>query len=239
MALPKFLVNAADVQVGELVTLSREESHHAIRVRRLKEGQEIVLIDGKGLIAHATIIDPNKNLLAAMVITKKIIDEPKVKVSVAISMPKADRQKTMFDMLAQLGITEIIPLKSEFNINSWTEKLAEKNAKILLEACKQSENPWVPKLLELKTLVACLDEATAKGTLVYYGHTQKDTANIIPAQRNSLVMIGPEGGFSGTELSLLSSKTQQVKPLQIGQHILRTETAAVALTSYFMAFFNN
>ncbi|MBL6737245.1 MAG: RNA methyltransferase, partial [Litoricola sp.] len=90
---------------------------------------------------------------------------------------------------------------------------------ILVNACEQSDNHWLPQLLEPTRFS---DLRLTGQTIV--AHPATTTATVDPLE-SSLLLIGPEGGFSDEEVQTLLKK--QVKPMSLGPRILRAETAAI------------
>lgn len=240
MALAKFFIDQTDVVVGDSVTLSPQESHHAVKVRRMKLGDKVVLLNGLGAKFSGFIHKCDRNALVIRVESVTSTEPQQRKVNIAVALPKGDRQKQMLEMLAQLGVTSITPLICDNSVSKYSEKVAERWSRTLLEACKQSENPFLPQLntavRPLEYVERNLDELAERDGLICYADINGDLATTL-ALNDSLerisVLIGPEGGYSNSELSMLEKKG--ISSVRLSSYILRIETAAVVAAAAFVS----
>ena len=232
MATPCFYHPSLTVD-DEQVHLLAAEASHAIKSRRLQIGQNIRLINGQGLVADAVISQMDRrNVIVTIVNVEQSLVAP-LQLHIAVAIPKGDRQKVMIDMLSQLGVNTITPLICEHSVTRFSDNLAEKWQRVAIEACKQSQNPWLPTLNMPQTLEQIIEK---NNQLLAY--TDVDGDNIAAVCGSEFVffaamtvVIGPEGGFSPSELSYLRS--QQLNAICLSGSILRTETAAVSVASQF------
>lgn len=239
MALAKFFIDQSDISAGDSITLSPQESHHAFKVRRMKQGDELMLLNGIGAKVTGVIHQCDRNALVVHVSSVTQIQEPLRRVEIAVALPKGDRQKQMLDMLAQLGVASITPLLCEFSVSQYSEKIVQRWQRTLLEACKQSENPFLPEIHEAQTPLSFVDahfaNAVSSDDLIYYADIDGITPSALvfkdEPQRVS-IMIGPEGGYSNSELSALQKKG--IPRLKLSHYILRIEAAAVAAAAAFI-----
>ena len=133
----------------------------------------------------------------------------------------------MIDVLTQLGVSEIIPLRCEHSVTKFTENMSQKWLRAAVEACKQSQNPWLPAISN-----ECdLDELLSDGNrnCVFANADGLSLSELLDNCSNTTVLIGPEGGFSDNEFAKL--KQFSVPSMAIGTYILRTEAAAIAAAS--------
>ncbi len=229
MAIPCFYLPELECD-GVRVDLPETESAHALQSRRLKSGARINLINGRGLTGQAEIIKTTKRLVTVQVesVTSHVRSEPGL--TIAVAMPKGDRQKVMVDMLTQLGVTKIIPLVSRYSVTNVKEAQIKKLQRLVIEACKQSQNPWFTEIAHPSSIAAVLDQAAA----AYYANQGGDSISEYKNIEGPVtVLIGPEGGFSESEVD--EFEKNEIASISVGQHILRTETAAIALASVFMS----
>ena len=233
MALAKFFINQATLTIGDDVVLSEQESHHAIKVRRMKQGDEVMLLNGMGAKILGILQQPNHK---ASIITVKSVTQaqaPKYYINIAVALPKGDRQKQMLDMLAQLGVASITPLLCDHSVSQYSEKVAQRWKRTLLEACKQSENPFLPKIYAAQSPFDFIEKRTSDN-LIYYADMNGDSIPTIDIQddiKYISILIGPEGGYSDSELSMLEKK--HISKLKLSRYILRVETAAIAAAAAF------
>lgn len=234
MAIPKFFHNSGSLskfQAGDVLLLSEEETRHASMARRLESGSEMCLLDGNGGVAHGHFVELTKRV--GRVQLDEIIQNelPKNVIRVASAIPKGDRQKVMLDMLCQCGVAEFIPLNCEFSSASISTKQLEKWHKIVIEACKQSGNPFLMNIRQPIDMNQLLATDIWQNSTVYRAEqvpTPEDRSND-DRSRDKLAVIGPEGGFSQLEMQQMDSTGAQL--IHLGEHILRTETAAIAVVA--------
>jgi len=145
-------------------------------------------------------------------------------------MIKNDKMSDMVSMLVQLGVTEIIPIISEYTVHRNFNK--ERLERIIQESVEQCERCDIPDILEPILFDDFLK--TNKFDHIIYANEHESVNGKLSAaiakNKNIALMVGPEGGFSDKELDMLS-KSGAIS-VTLGKNILRAETAAVKLVSY-------
>lgn len=235
MALPRFFVDSELVSdaivVGAEITLSAEESRHATSSRRLTAGSRVELITGHGLLAIALIQTVGKQVVVRVESVQ--ISEPiKPALHIAVAVPKGDRMRTMLDMMSQLGVSSFTPLECEFSVTRAQPKHIDKWRRYLIEACKQSANPYLPTINPACRPAECVDIVRKQANPPWIGYADQ-SGQEFPRETLSndiCVLIGPEGGFSKAETTMFAEKG--VEACKFGDFILRIETAAVAATAF-------
>jgi len=231
MATPCFYYANLTKQLG-IVELSQAESAHALQSRRLRTGAEVNLINGQGLTAAALIHEVTRRRIFVEIQHVIAIPKPKVRLTLAVAMPKGDRQKVLVDMLTQLGVSKLIPLTCERSISILKDSHLEKLRRISLEACKQSQNPWLLEIANTESLEALLAVEGPKFYMHQAGGSWQIAKQKCAQSTDLTVFIGPEGGFSNDEFMALDAG--RAVSVALGEHILRTESAAIAAASLFM-----
>ena len=215
--------------------LSENESAHAIKSKRLRVGDECQLINGTGLTASCVVQNIEAKKLVALI--KEIFEHrpPDSLFSIAVALPKGDRQRTMIDMLTQLGVSDIYPLACRHSVTKFNTNTRKKWQRTAVEACKQSQNPWLPEIHELFSIEEMLQELNARAdTLACYADAAGDSILELSSPGKKLVvLIGPEGGFSKHEIECF--KASGLHALTLAKTILRTETAAVSAAAQLSA----
>jgi len=218
---------------GERVTLDARESRHARSARRLAEGQTITVFDGCGCIAPAIIGDTSGRAIEIELGESHLEPPLTPEIHLAVALPKGDRQSVMLNMLTQLGMASLTPLLCERSIVKPGRGFTDRGARICLEACKQSHNPRLPVLREPTELSNVLEAHSAIGSALIVAHPRGGPVNERLEQCANVntitVLIGPEGGFTDDEVAEMQESNAVA--VDLGRRILRTETAAVALTS--------
>lgn len=239
MAIPSFYCPALTVDVlsddEATITLSENESAHAIRSRRLKVGQVVNLLNGCGIIAKGTICKIDRRAVLVQVDSYEHVLPAHTALTIATAIPKGDRQKVMVDMLTQLGVSEIVPLSCEHSVTRYSDNLGEKWQRTAIEATKQSQNPWLPIITKGCRIEELLDRRDCR-FMYADGQGEGMAALCHELEENNdsslILLIGPEGGFSPSEINYFLD--HNVRPFRLTKHILRTEAAAVAATAQFM-----
>jgi 16S rRNA (uracil1498-N3)-methyltransferase len=225
MALPFFYVANLDTKS---IVLDEDTSKHVILVLRMKRGEELLLTDGKGKKVIAHIVDENRKRCMVEIGSTQMDAPPKRKVTVGISIIKnASRFEWFLEKATEIGVNEIYPLICE---RTEKEKFRfDRMQNILVSAMLQSQQTWLPQL----------HEPTIFGNvLTAGGYAQKFIAHCVEGDKKSLsdyfsnehntstlVLIGPEGDFTSTEIS--QALSNDFIPVAMGDTRLRTETAGI------------
>jgi len=228
MAIPKFFHQADNFRKEETIILSEDEARHASQSRRLQVSDEVLLLNGDGLIATGYFTELNRKKAVVLIKQVKEVKRSEKRIIIASALPKGDRQKVMIDMLTQLGVNDFIPLETEFSIVKANDKSLEKWRRLVIEACKQSGNPFLMNIHSPLSLSELMTNEVWHQSRVFFADQQaskKQLTNL--TEKNAcLAIIGPEGGFSDIELERFTS--EGTGKMQLSTHILRTEAAAVA-----------
>ena len=219
-----------------VVLLAKDEAKHATGARRLGEGDSVVLFDGRGTLAHASLLgtrDRRGNVEARIDSIER--HEPFApRIELATALPKGDRLSTLLDMATQAGVDHLIPLRCEWGVVKPHDETPDRWLRIAIESAKQSRRAWVP------TFAAPISVAQAcrggEGVCVAIAHpggmpipkaieswrSRGDAARGLATVR---ILIGPEGGFSEGELA--AAEAAGASRVSLSPHVLRIETAAV------------
>ncbi|NLA25559.1 MAG: 16S rRNA (uracil(1498)-N(3))-methyltransferase [Bacteroidales bacterium] len=213
------------------VFLDSTESHHCIKVLRLKQGDEIFVIDGKGGFAKAEIVSDNyKSCEIKILEIQQNFKHRNYYLHIGIAPTKnIDRIEWFVEKAVEFGIDEISFLlcqRSERkNIN------IERIEKIALAATKQSIKAYLPKINPLTKFNEFVDKNLEQNRYIAHcgDEFKEHFANIMPVNENILVLLGPEGDFTYDEIDIAKSKG--FVPISLGNSRLRTETAGIAVCS--------
>ena len=111
--------------------------------------------------------------------------------------------------------------------------MRDKWQRICVEACKQSQNPWLPTIGEYQTIRDFLEWCSEQSEITFfYADGSGERLSQLPVERDvTVILVGPEGGFSSGEVTQLQSAG--ISPVRLSTAILRTETAAISAASQF------
>jgi 16S rRNA (uracil1498-N3)-methyltransferase len=222
---------------GATLLLTGDEARHAAAARRLHDGDTLWLFDGHGGIARATLrrIAARGRTLELRIEERRSEPPPRPALHLACALPKGDRQQVLLDMATQLGMTRFTPLDCARSVVRSGANSPARWRKICLEACKQSRRLYLPAIEENSTAPDVARRAVAEASQVWLAHPAAQAVSITAAINQPVndvtLLVGPEGGFTETEIE--QAVAAGAKPLTLGASILRIETAAVALVAAF------
>jgi 16S rRNA (uracil1498-N3)-methyltransferase len=208
------------------IILSTEESKHATKVLRKKEGDILNFTDGKGHFykAEITVADTRKCRLK-VVSTEQKPKQHNYHLHIAIAPTKnMDRYEWFLEKATEIGIDEITPIICEHSERKVLK--TERCNRILLSAMKQSLKFHLPKLNEAISLQDFLKQDFEGGK--YIAHCEQGNKIELreeKKEKKTLILIGPEGDFSPNEIKL--ALQNQFKAVSLGTSRLRTETAGI------------
>ena len=241
MALPFFYISSYSVGQQEIV-LDEDNSRHVIQVLRMKTGDPLQLTDGKGILLTASILDSHKKKCTVKILSAETLPPKSQKVSIALSpLKNASRFEWFLEKATEIGVSEIIPLLCERTERQHTRQDSLQH--ILVSALLQSQQTWLPALSEPipfsqwlttadythRLIAHCLEEPRPTEDLAAWRRRQTTTgsaaASPAASAATSLILIGPEGDFSPTEVT--SALNKGFVPVTLGENRLRSETAGV------------
>ncbi len=214
--------------IEETHTLPEVESGHCVRVLRLKEGDAIEVVDGKGNCheCHITLAH-HKRCAVEIDATHHSLPHWGSRIVVAIAPTKnLDRMEWMVEKCTEMGIDGIIPLRCRYSERK--ELKTERLEKILVSAMKQSLKSTLPRLDEMTPINEVIAAPfEGKKYIAYCDKSipRREFAHEYCPDRDALIMIGPEGDFSPEEIE--KALAAGFVPISLGDSRLRTETAAV------------
>ncbi len=223
-----------------LIDLGEAESKHLSGVMRVKEGDRIELLDGEGRTGEGEVVEPHRKRTIVRLISharSAPIEPRRILVQALVREQKMD---WLIQKAVELGVHEIWPLQTERAVvQIRAGEAAKKTARwqaIALAACKQSGNPWMPRIAPVRTLGEALGAWPKEGAACF-GALQPGAVALPdflgPLRRNGCsrvaMFIGPEGDFSPGEAEQLTGAG--VQPVTFGPIVLRVETAAIFVLS--------
>ena len=206
--------------------LSEEESRHAIKVLRLKKGDKIEVINGKGASFVAQIMNEDAKKCNLKVVSKKTHDLKEYSLDIIVSPTKnADRIEWFVEKAIEIGVDKITLINA-----SRTERKKvrlDRLEKIAISAMKQSKTYFLPQITEVMSFNDVVEESFDGQRFV--AHCIEDEKKHLKSQLNVngkyQILIGPEGDFTEDEIRLAIQNN--FSPITLGENRLRTETAAL------------
>lgn len=215
-----------------LPELDRNEVHHLVRVRRVRPGESIEILNGRGQVARCRVEEVSARHLGLRL--EETLRHPprKLRRHLLVALPKGKTFSALLQKMVELGADEITPLLTE-NSEVPPEragKKAERWETVLVEGVKQSGNPWIPRLNTALPLAQTAG-GDQPGQIRLCAALQLDARPLrevlqagLPGSGSVQVFVGPEGDFSDEEYRLLRDSGCQF--VSLGHFVLRVETAA-------------
>lgn len=218
---------------SEIIVLDEEESRHAIKVLRKTTGDNLHVIDGKGGMYKATIIDPNhKHCTLSLIETMKEYEKLPYHLHIAIAPTKnIDRIEWFIEKATEIGIDSFTMLRSEHSERKTVNE--ERLEKVIVSAMKQSIKAYKPELNPMISFTEFVGQDFGEAEcFIAHCSTNFERRHLkesLSEKKDIVLLIGPEGDFSDTEIELAIKKG--FKSISLGSSRLRTETAALYATT--------
>lgn len=215
---------------GDRVALAGSEAHHLLHVMRAGVGAQVTLFDGSGAEFDAEVIAAGRADVQLAIRQRREVDrEIPFQFTVGVALPKGDRQRWLVEKLTELGVTRLVPLMTARGVAQPTGGAMARLERCVIEACKQCGRNRLLAIEPATELSPFLSQEWSSARWI--AHPGGIPHGELPRKAGTDVMIavGPEGGFSDEEVNLAITAGWQT--VDLGQRILRVETAAVALTA--------
>lgn len=207
---------------------------HIVQVLRMNSGEQLQITDGKGTSALATIVHTSKKSCEVNLSGIQKHEPPHTQLYLAIAFTKnASRNEWLLEKATELGASVIQPLTTQR-----TERVHLKEERwynILVSAMLQSQQYYLPILEKPKELKSIFEDVKSYEQKLI-AHCERDIARknlseLFLSQKNTCVLIGPEGDFTKEEIEM--AMDNDFKGIHLGNNRLRTETAAMSVCAYF------
>lgn len=214
--------------ITETLELPESDSRHAVKVLRMREGDELQVIDGRGTAYTCRLADAHRKHAAVEIISSTPMPLPWTQqLAVAVAPTKhLDRMEWLVEKMTEVGVNTIIPLLCERSERR--EIKTERLEKIAVSAMKQSLKATLPTIMPmtpLRELIKIMPDAQRVVAYCDPSIPRVDFAQTYEAGRDTLILIGPEGDFSPSEIKM--TLDAGFRPVTLGSNRLRTETAAL------------
>jgi 16S rRNA (uracil1498-N3)-methyltransferase len=204
-------------------TLSEAESKHIIRVLRMSEGDELILLNGFGDIFTCTISDPHPKRCTLKINTVEKEQEPTHSIHIAISPTKqSDRMEWFIEKATEIGVTEISLINGKNQERSKVK--IDRLLKRAISAMKQSHRTFLPIINEALDLASFVKK-NPNGLLAHCYDDPRGSFEELYRINDCPILIGPEGDFTKSEIEL--ALENGYKTITLGENRLRTETAGL------------
>lgn len=230
--MPKFFAYKGQIENDSFI-IEGTDANHIGTVLRSKAGEGIVICDGEGTDYYCTLTEVDKKRVVAHIDERRAVEsEPKTKITLYQGLPKSDKMELIIQKCVELGISRIVPVKTEFavaKLDGKEEKKVDRWQKIAESAAKQCGRGIIPTVdMPMTFAQAATDSKACDGRIIPYENERENSIKAFAKafQGESIaIFIGPEGGFSPKEIEM--AMEQGITSVTLGKRILRTETAGM------------
>ncbi|WP_206199029.1 16S rRNA (uracil(1498)-N(3))-methyltransferase [Thermoanaerobacterium sp. PSU-2] len=239
-AVRRLFIKDEDIKDG-IVRIYGDDAHHIKDVLRLKIGTDLVVSNGVKQYNASILSIESTSVLLKIVDELHQVVESSINVTLFQGLPKSDKMDLIVQKCTEIGIKKIVPVETEYSIIKIKEKSIGNKInrwnKISQEASKQSGRLIVPEVLEPISFNIAVNYIHEFDLCVmpYERETNvrlKDVLKENNGAKNICIFIGPEGGFSPSEVTM-ATKNGAVT-VTLGPRILRTETAGIVAGSIIL-----
>jgi 16S rRNA (uracil1498-N3)-methyltransferase len=215
--------------------LTGDEARHLARVLRAAVGDEVIVFAGTGIHWPARVVRIGREEVELDTGAGRA-DPPAAgpPLTLAVALPKGERQKWLVEKITELGVARLVPLRTERGVAEATPSAVERLRRGVIEACKQCGRDTLMEIGAPVTVTEVLAALTdgCRGLVADPSGSPLDAAVLRAGADAVLALVGPEGGFTDAELA--AADRAGAGRATLGPHILRVETAAVAVAARLM-----
>jgi 16S rRNA (uracil1498-N3)-methyltransferase len=207
-----------------------DEARHLARVMRCTVGDEVVVFDGSGTSWRARVASIGRDevmLDMGEAVTASRLT--RVPLTLAVALPKGERQKWLVEKLTELGVERLVPLATTRGVAEATPAAVERLSRGVVEACKQCGRDGLMQIGGPKGVAEVVGGTGGGAVLLVADRDGVPLEEIVTAGNLVVALVGPEGGFTAEELATVEAAGG--RRVSLGPHVLRVETAAIALAA--------
>lgn len=231
------------LEAGRTITLPPEAAHHALRVLRLRAGDELVVFDGLGGEYPGRVTETAPKLRLALSACREIERETTLALTLAQALPSGDKMDWVVQKAVELGVQTIQPLEAKRSVVRLAGERAEKRRnhwqQVAVSACEQSGRnrlPTIGTVLDLPHYLA--QPAGENETRLLLSPQAGDRLSALPRPQGGVtLLIGPEGGLDAEEEA--AARSVGFSAVSLGPRILRSETAGLAAMAAMLALWGD
>ena len=219
---------------GDVIELTGTEHQHMTKVLRMKAGDRVTLFDGTGIECEAEIREVDRRSAQLAVLTRQEVDrELPFHLTLAVALPKGDRQQWLVEKCVELGVTRLTPLVTERGVAQPNDKALDRLKRWIISASKQCRRNHLLRVTSPASIEQFAAQRSDCTKLIAH---PSDDAPLLAQRLASLaqqptiaVLVGPEGGFSNDEVK--KAQSCGCECVSLGPRIMRIETAAIAIAA--------
>jgi len=238
----RFFISPQNIKENT-VCIDQEEARHIEKVLRLTTGDIVVCFDGTGREYQVRLEGRENGILTGEIIHTGLREsEPALKLYLAQGIAKGEKMDTIIQKSVEIGVTAIYPVSCERSVvrlaGDKTEKKVHRWQTIAREACKQCRRNLIPEVMPVMNFTSLLEKIGDKPAIMLYENEDTNSLKALlqgeqfTGAKEIFILIGPEGGFSDSEV--LAASRQGIVTASLGPRIQRTETAGLVAASIIL-----
>ena len=227
--------------LAEEIMITGDDAHHLARVMRAQIGDEVMVADTDGRVARMAVASIASDSVCLNLVEYLPQEEGSpAEVILVQALLKGEKMDFVVQKAVELGAAAFYPVITEHVVVRYDAKKAAAKAarwqKIADEAAKQCGRTRVPSVDEVRTLKELIQEYDRYFFFIPYEGEEKAARIAVEraAEEDTVICIGPEGGYAPEEIEELTSSCEQYAVVSLGKRIMRAETAALAACSVIM-----
>ena len=226
---------ANNLQLGQTLALETEAAHYLRTVLRLQKNAQVILFNGQGGEYCCTLEEVSRKKVRVHLDEKieRSVESP-LKVSIGMGISRSDRMDMTVQKSVELGVYQITPIITQrSNVVIKKDKLEQKCRhwqKIAQHAAEQCGRTLIPKIHPITSFNQWIESQSQTAVKIFLDPFSQMTLTQVKNPQNEIILVtGSEGGFCEAERQIAIA--HNFRPIQLGQRILRTETASIAALS--------
>ena len=220
----------ADEVSGDEAVLTGSNAEHLSRVLRARIGQQFEIATGDGVrLGEIVEIQPERVVFSLNPAQVSELDKNTLTVHLYLAIFKFDRFEWAVEKCTELGVSAIVPViaaRTDAHLASAAQKRVERWRRVAHEASQQSRRDRAPEVSNPEKLSKVIDAAPGRRIVLSEAERKQSLLSLLKNSRELSLAVGPEGGWTSSELDLFQSNGWSSASL--GATILRAETAATA-----------
>lgn len=207
---------------SDRIPLPPEEAHHALRVARLKPGDEVSIFNGRGDEISGVLAPTGKRDVFVEVREHTYCPPPPVAVTVALGGLHQDKaQQEVVRRAVEAGVSRVCFWRADHSQRPMT--VQDRWTRAAVEACKQCGRSHLPVIDTAPSLEVFLESCPGPG-IIGLIEADPNAVATIDVSASLAIVVGPEGDFSARERGIAA--VFGLNPVSLGNHVYRSETAA-------------
>lgn len=221
--------NFSQEDIGTISIISDDQARHLIKVIRIKKNEQLLILNGLGQKVLARVDQIERKNVSIEILNVEVLDDNR-NLSLLLGVPKKEAFESIVKMAAEIGIKSIYLYRSEY---SQTDiEISDRVLKIEESANIQSNNPFSINFIKIDSLEETISKY--KTAINFSTFSKGDISERLSGR--TLLIIGPEAGFSKVEEDLINSQ-KNVKVCQLPTNIMRAPTAFSVGVGYLLGKF--